>query len=146
MPSLIDIAPPESVKQTASTTRGEIDVQAVPAEVWAALYSRHPQLMRVVQGGNAIQSLDAGDIEGMTGIYEAMAALVGASAALADNVDWGSEKHFEVALTLSVEDLFAALQKVINISYPAEYMRPLRDALRRNGHAGEQDGRVSATK
>lgn len=142
MPSLLDIQAPEQQRVEADCSRGAVLVQPVPAEVWASLYRRYPVLVQVMQGGGAV-NVEAIGINGMVDAFDAMAALVAASAALADGAEWDSKAHFDKASTLTIDDVTAVMAKVTQISYPAEYMRPLRDLLKEQ--AAAQGGKEPAT-
>ena len=140
MPSLLDIAPPTEAKAEAEIPRGSVTVVPLPARVWSALYRKHPLLVKILQGGGQVTAENIG-VNGLVDAFDAMAAVVSASAALADGAEWDSAAHFDKASTLTVEDVTTVMSRITAISYPAEYMRPLRDLLREQA-AADQGGRA----
>jgi hypothetical protein len=143
MPSILDAARP--LKAECETTKGMIDVQGVPNEVWAMLYEKHPALIKIVNG-EAAAVLPEGakpDVGMVLERLDAMTALVGASTALADGADPQSKPHGDAAGMMTMEDLGALIAKIQQISFPGEIFRPLRAVLNR---PEGPDGRASDTK
>lgn len=51
MPSILDIAPPELSAETKVIRGVPLNLQGIPADQWAVLYSRFPAMRLVVVGG-----------------------------------------------------------------------------------------------
>lgn len=115
MPSLLDLAPPEVLRRQVKTSRGDVDLSGIGAEVWAQLHEKHPTLVKMLLA--------------QTDDLDRLSVLRSTAAVIAAGTGHPLERDHELAaLGLSQEDQTKLLLAIMEISSPGDMFGPLLDA------------------
>lgn len=113
MPSLLDIAPPEITAEDVDIRGTRLSVKGLPAEEWARLYARFPELRAVVAGrAENVSTLAA---------FAGQAALV--AAGLGKPCD-GDTEHL-VMERLNRDEQQTLVETIVRLSLPGHVFGPL---------------------
>jgi hypothetical protein len=113
MPSLLDIAPPEITAEEVDIRGTRLSVRGLPAEEWARLYARFPELRAVV----------AGQAENVSNL----AAFAGQAALVAAGLGKPGDNNTEhlVMERLGHDEQQRIVETILRLSMPGHYFGPL---------------------